>query len=53
MILLASNLYCIGLSFAGLVVSDERLPKRMLYGQLNNAKRHPGSQQKRTKTSFV
>ena len=30
-------------------VSDERISKRMLYGQLPNARRHPGSQRKRYK----
>ena len=27
-------------------MSDERIPKRLLYGQLLNAKRHPGGQRK-------
>ena len=30
-------------------MSDERIPNRMLYGQLPNAKRHPGGQRKRYK----
>ena len=50
MTLLASNLYCFGLKFRWsghvLRVSDERIPKHMLYGQLLNAKRHPGGQRK-------